>query len=212
MEPFEIKKHRIRFVYLFIAAAFLIVLVNFTIAGFAPELMVLIPAFPFCLLSILPISRQYIGQPDTQGIVGAGIGALISVLPATAILAYDMMTGWQGGADIGLGLLYFFLPLYSVVIMALGYFSAEIVGLMRHRNFDRLPDIFRTLSLFIGIGLSFYFLLKSHSAYNLWRYNQIHDPSAAEIYAIDFWLFVIMAAGAWLVPIAVYLLTRRKKA
>jgi hypothetical protein len=83
-------------------------------AGFAPYYMVLIPAFPFCLLSVLPISWKFVGRSDTQGILGAGIGALISVLPVTAILAYDMITGWRGGADIGLGLLYMFL--FSVSI------------------------------------------------------------------------------------------------
>lgn len=206
------KKPRIKFVHLFITAAFLVVLANFTIAGFAPYFMVLIPAFPFCLLCVLPISWQYVDQPDTQGVTGAGIGAFVSVLPTTVIFAYDMITGWKGGADIGLGLLYLFLPVYSVVFMALGYFIAEIVGLMRHRNFGRLPDIFRTLSLFIGIGFSFYFLLKSHSAYTLWRYYQTHDPSAAEIYAIDLWLFALLAAASLLVPIAVYIFTRRKKA
>lgn len=173
--------------------------------------MVLIPAFPFCLLCVLPVSRQHVGQPDTAGLIGAGIGALISVLPVSVILAYDMMTGWTGGADIGLGLLYLFLPVYSAVIMALGYFIAETVSLMRQRNFSRVPDVLRTLSLFIGIGFSFYFLLKSHNAYTLWRYYKIHDPSAAELYGIDVWLFAIMAAAALLIPIVIYLMTRKNK-
>ena len=172
--------------------------------------MVLIPGFPFCLLCVLPISGQYVGQPHTAGLIGAGIGALISVLPVTVILAYDMLTGWKGGADIGLGLLYLFLPVYSADIMALGYFIAETVSLMRQRNFSRVPDILRNLSLFIGIGFSFYFLLKSHSAYNLWRYYQIHDPSAAELDGIDVWLFAALAAAALLIPIVVYLMTRKK--
>lgn len=206
-----IKNKRIKFIYLFMAAAFLIVLINFTIAGFAPYFMVLMPAFPFCLLCVLPLSRQYVGQPDTLGAVGAGIGALISVLPATVLFAYDMMTGWKGGADIGLGLLYLFLPVYSVVFMALGYFFAEIFEIMRQRNFSRLPDTLRILSLFIGIGFSFYFLLNLHSTYNLWAYYQKTDPSAAELYAIDLWLFALLAAAALLVPIAIYFFTRRKK-
>ena len=67
-----------------------------------------------------------------------------------------------------------------------------------------------TLFLFIGIGFSLYFLLKSHSAYTLWRYYKIHDPSAAEVYGIDVWLFALMAAAALLIPIVVYLMTRRK--
>ena len=212
MQYSMIKKLRIKFLYLFIAAAFLIVLINFAIAGFAPEFIVLIPAFPFCLLCVLPLSRQYVGQPDTLGTVGAGIGALISVLPATALFAYDMMTGWKGGADIGLGLLYLFLPVYSVVFMALGYFIAEIFELTRQRNFSRLPNTLRILSLFIGIGFSVYFLLKSHSAYDLWAYYKKSDPSAAELYAIDLWLFGLLAAASLLVPIAVYLFTRSKKA
>ena len=174
--------------------------------------MVLIPAFPFCLLCILPLSRQYIGQPHTAGLIGAGIGALTSVLPVTVILAYDMITGWKGGANIGLGLLYLFLPVYSAVIMAAGYFFAEMAGLIRQRNLSRIPDMLRILSLFIGIGFSFYFLLKSHSAYALWRYYQMHDPSAAELYGIDAWLFAILAAAALLVPIVIYSFTRRKKA
>ncbi len=206
-----IKNKRIKFIYLFMAAAFLIVLINFTIAGFAPYFMVLMPAFPFCLLCVLPLSRQYVGQPDTLGAVGAGIGALISVLPATVLFAYDMMTGWKGGADIGLGLLYLFLPVYSVIFMALGYFFAEIFEIMRQRNFSRLPDTLRILSLFIGIGFSFYFLLNLHSTYNLWAYYQKTDPSAAELYAIDLWLFALLAAAALLVPIAIYFFTRRKK-
>jgi len=210
MQHSEKKKHRIKFIHIFVVAAFLVVLVNFAIAGFAPYFMVLIPAFPFGLLCLFPISRRYVGQPDTQGIIGAGIGALISVLPVTVIFAYDMMTGWRGGADIGLGLLYLFLPVYSAVIIALGYFIAEIVGMARHRDLSRVPDILRTLFLFIGIGFSFYFLLKSHSAYTLWRYYKIHDPSAAEVYGIDVWLFALMAAAVLLIPIVVYLMTRRK--
>ena len=144
--------------------------------------MVLIPAFPFCLLCVLPVSRQYVGQPNTAGLVGAGISALISVLPVTVLLAYDMLTGWKGGADIRLGLLYLFLPVYSAVIMALGYFIAESVGLLRQKNFSRVPDILRILSLFIGIGFSFYFLLKSHSAYTLRSFactstSYLHTPA-----------------------------------
>ncbi|MDJ0987580.1 MAG: hypothetical protein QNJ26_18720 [Desulfobacterales bacterium] len=159
----------------------------------------------------MPISRQYVGQPDTAGLIGAGIGALISVLPVTVILTYDMITGWKGGADIELGMLYLFLPVYSALIMALGYFIAETASLMRQRNFSRVPEILRSLSLFIGIGFSFYFLLKSHSAYTLWRYYKIEDPSAAELYGIDVWLFAIMSAAALLIPIVIYLMTRKNK-
>jgi hypothetical protein len=185
--------NRLRFAHIFIAAAFLIVLINFAISGFAPYFMVLIPAFPFLLLSVFPISWK------------------LSTLPVTAIFAYDMVTGWSGGADIGLGLLYMFLPLYSVAFMALGYFIGEITALIRHRNFQRLPNIFRTISLFIGIGLCFYFLFRSHSAYNLLRYYEKNDPSAAELYEIDFWLFVFMAAASLLIPLVVYFITGRKR-
>jgi len=103
------KKNQIRFVHIFIGAAFLIVLTNFAISGFAPYPMVLIPAFPFLLLFVYPISWKYVGYPERHGIMGAGISAFISILPASAIFAYDMVTGWRGGADIGLGLLYMFL-------------------------------------------------------------------------------------------------------
>ncbi len=90
MDPSEKKKPRIRFAHIFIAAAILIVPVNFTIGGFAPYFMVLIPAFPFLLLSVLPISWKFVGHSDTHGIIGTGIGALASVLPVTAIFAYDL--------------------------------------------------------------------------------------------------------------------------
>ena len=141
--------------------------------------------------------------------IGAGLGALASVLPVTAIFAYDMVTGWKGGADIGLGLLYMFLPLYSVVFMALGYFIGEITALIRQRNFRRLPGILQTVSLFIGMGLCFYFLFESLSGYNLWRYYEKNDPSAAELYEIDFWLSIIKAGAALLIPFVIYLITRR---
>ena len=95
--------------------------------------------------------------------------------------------------------------------MALGYFIGEIIALVRHRNFQRLPKIFQTTSLFIGIGLCFYFLFKSHSTYSLLRYYEKNDPSAAELYEIDFWLFVILAAASLLIPLVVYLITRRLK-
>jgi len=205
------KKNQIRFVHIFIGAAFLIVLINFAISGFAPYLMVLIPAFPFLLLSIFPISWKHVSYKERHGIIGAGIGAFTSILPVTAIFAYDMVTGWRGGADIGLGLLYMFLPLYSVAFMALGYFIGEIVGLIRHRNFQRLPKIIRTISFFIGIGLCFYFLFRSHSSYDLLRYYEKNDPSAAELYEIDFWLFVFMAAASLFIPLVVYLITGRKR-
>jgi hypothetical protein len=210
MDPAENRKPRIKFAHIFIAAAVLMVLVHFTIAGFAPYLMVLIPGFPFLLLSVLPISWRSVGHSDRQGMIGAGIGALVSVLPATVIFAYDMITGWKGGADIGLGLLYMYLPLYSVVFMGLGYFIGEIIVLIRHRDIQRLAHIFRTLSLFIGIGLCFYFLLGAHSDYDLWRYYEKNDPSAAEVYEIGFWLSVFKAGVALLIPLAVYLITPGK--
>jgi hypothetical protein len=89
------KKHHLRFVHIFIAAAFLIVLINFAISGFAPFFMVLIPAFPFLLLCVFPIIKK-------------------------------------------------------------------------------------------------------------------NDPSAAELYEIDFWLFVFMAAASLLIPLILYIVTRRK--
>ncbi len=192
-------------------AAFLIVLINLAVAGFAPYFVVLIPAFPFLLLAVFPISWKLVSYSEKHGIIGAGIGAFVSTLPATAIFAYDMITDWRGGADIGLGLLYLFLPLYSIAFMALGYFIGEITALIRYRNFQRLPKIFRTISLFIGFGLCFYFLFRSHSAYNVLRYYEKNDPSAAELYEIDFWLFVFMAVASLLIPLVVYLITGRKK-
>ena len=113
MEKSVNKKNRLRFVHIFIGAAFLIVLINFAISGFAPYLMVLITAFPFLLLSVFPISWKHVSYSERHGIIGAGIGAFSSILPATAIFAYDMVTGWRGGADIGLGLLYMFLSLWQ---------------------------------------------------------------------------------------------------
>ncbi len=211
MEKFVNNKNRLRFVHIFSVAAFLIVLLNFAISGFAPYFMVLIPACPFLLLSVFPISWKHVGYPERHGIIGAGIGAFISTLPATAIFAYDMVTGWRGGADIGLGLLYMFLPLYSVVFMVLGYVIGEVIALIRHRNFQRLPNIFRTISLFLGIGLCFYFLFRSHSAYNLLRYYEKNDPSAGELYEIDLWLFIFMAAVSLLIPLVVYLITGRNR-
>lgn len=209
MQPSEKKKSRLKFGHIFIASAVLIILIHFTIGGFAPYFMVLMPAFPFLLLSVLPLSWKPIGLSDRPGMIGAGLGALASVLPVTAIFAYDMVTGWKGGADIGLGLLYMFLPVYSVVFMALGYFIVEIVALTRQRNFQRLPDIFKTISLFIGIGLCFYFLFGSLGDYNLWRYYQKIDPSAAELYEIGFWLSIIKAGASLLIPLVIYLITRR---
>ena len=207
------EKHtsRIKFGHIFMAAAVLIVLVHFTIAGFSPYFMVLMPAFPFLLLAVLPISWKPVGHPDTHGIIGAGIGAAVSVLPLTAIFAYDMATGWKGGADIGLGLLYLFLPVYSVIFMGLGYFIGEVIILTRHRNMQRGFAIFRTVALFIGIGLCFYFLLESHSEYGLWRYYQKTDPSAAEVYQIGFWLTVFKAGASSLIPVAVYFITGKIK-
>jgi len=210
MKPSEKKKPQLKFGHIFIAAAILIVLVNFTIADFAPYFMVLIPAFPLLLLSVLPMSWKLVGHSDTHGIIGAGIGALASVLPVTAIFAYDMVTGWKGGADIGLGLLYMFLPLYSVVFMGIGYFIGEITVLIRHRDIRRLSHIFRTISLFIGIGLCFYFLLAAHSDYNLWRYYEKNDPSAAELYEIGFWLSILKASASLLIPLVLYLILRIK--
>ena len=210
MERFEKKKPRLKFGHIFIAAAVLMILTHFTIAGFAPYFMVLMPAFPFLLLSVLPVSWRPLEQQDNHGMVGAGIGALAAVLPVTALFAYDMVTGWKGGADIGLGLLYLFLPVYSVIFMGLGYFIGEVTVLKRHHDMRRLSIIFRTIALFIGFGLCFYFLLQSQSEYDLWRYYQKTDPSAAELYEIEFWFAIIKAGASLLIPVVVYLLTRRK--
>ena len=211
METSANKKKRLRFVHIFIVAAFLLVLINFAISGFAPYFMVLIPAFPFLLLSVFPISWNHVRYPERYGVTGAGIGAFISTLPATGIFAYDMVTGWKGSADLGLGLLYMFLPLYSVVFMAIGYVIGEIIALIRNRNFQRWPKISRTLSLFIGIGFCFYFLYRSHSNYGLLRYYEKNDPSAAEFYKIDIWLFVTLAAASLLIPLVVYFITGRHR-
>ena len=211
MEHTVNKKSRLRFTHIFIVAAFLMVLINFVISGFAPLFIILIPAFPFLLLCFFPIAWKPVSYSEKHGIIGAGIGAFASTLPATAIFAYDMVTGWRGGADIGLGLLYMFLPLYSVVFMALGYFIGEITALIRHRNFQRLPNIIRTFSLFIGIGSCFYFLYRSRSSYDLLRYYEKTDPSAAEFYEIDFWLFVFMAAASLLIPLMLCIITGRNK-
>ena len=96
METSANKKNRLRFIHIFIVAAFSMVLINFAISGFAPYFMVLIPAFPFLLLSVFPISWNHVRYPERHGIIGAGIGAFMSTLPATAIFAYDMVTGWKG--------------------------------------------------------------------------------------------------------------------
>ena len=69
METSANKKNRLRFVHIFIVAAFLIVLINFAISGFAPYFMVLIPAFPFLLLSVFPISWNHVRYPDRHGII-----------------------------------------------------------------------------------------------------------------------------------------------
>lgn len=200
-------KTRLKFSHLFVAGAFLVVLVNYAIGGFAPYFLVLIPAFPFCLLAVLPISWKVVGDSDTEGVIGAGIAALISVIPAIALFAYDMVTGWKGGADIGLGLLYIFLPLYSIGLMLLGYFLGEITALIAHRNFQRLPEIFRTISLFTGIGFCFYFLFRSHELYHLFSYYAKNDPSFAELYEIKFWQFVFLAGVSLLIPIVVFFVT-----
>jgi hypothetical protein len=156
-----IKTKRLRFVHIFIAAALLMVSIHFAISGFAPYFLVLIPAVPFLLLAVLPMSWKLVGCPEKHGIIGAGIGAFVSTLPATVIYAYDMVTGWKGGADIGLGLLYVYLPLYSIGFMALGYFTGESIALIRHRNFRRVSPILRTLSVFIGFGCCLYFVFRS---------------------------------------------------
>lgn len=200
---------RLKFFHLFLATALAVVLLNFAIGGFAPYFMVLIPAFPFIVLSSLPISRKYLRDQKTQGILVAGIGAFVSVLPVTAIFAYDMVTGWKGGADIGLGLLFMFLPVYSVIFMTIGYLIGEMLAMIRHRDYKRWPEIFRTSFLFTGIGSCIYFLFKSHSAYSLWRYYKVNDPSAAELYGIDVWLYAIAAGAAFLIPLIWYLVSRK---
>ena len=207
----EKKSPRIKFAHIFIAAAVLVVLVNFAIGGFAPYFMLLIPGFPFLLLSVLPISWKPYGHSDTHGLIGAGIGALVSVIPGTALFAYDMITGWKGGADIGLGLLYMFLPVYSAVFMGVGYFMGAVVARVRRRDFKGLPDIFRTVFLFIGSGFCFYFLLDAHGEYNLWRYYEKSDPSAAELYEIGFWISIIKAVASLFIPLVIYLIARKNK-
>ncbi len=106
-------------------------------------------------------------------------------------------------------LLYLFLPVYSVICMGLGYFPGEVIVLTRRRDIRRLSHIFRTVSIFIGIELCFYFLLVSHSGYGLWRNYQKTDASAAEVYEIGFWFSILKAGASLLIPMAVYLITRR---
>ena len=201
---------RLKFYHLFLAAAVVIVLINFAIGGFGIYFMVLMPAFPFCLLSILPISRKPLRGSGRHGIIGAGIGALMSVLPGMVLFAYDMVTGWKGGADIGLGLLYMFLPLYSVIFMAVGSLMGEVVTMIKHSDYKRWPHILRTTFLFACIGSCLYFLYKAHSEWHLFQYYQEHDPSSAELYEINFWLFIMVACVSLLIPIMVSFIASRK--
>jgi hypothetical protein len=64
MEKFANRRKRLRFVHIFIVAASLIFLVNFAISGFAPYFMVLIPAFPFLLLAVIPISWEFVRDSE----------------------------------------------------------------------------------------------------------------------------------------------------
>ena len=210
MRPSQKITFRLKYVHLLLAAALSIVLINYAIGGFAPQFIMLIPAFPFLLLAVLPISWKRLKDPGNHGVIGAGIGAVASVLPSAALFAYDMMTGWRGGADIGLGLLYMFLPVYSVIFMTIGYFIGEVVHMIRHRDANRLPHIFRTAFLLSGVGFCIYFLFKSHTTYSLYRYYLSNDPSAAELYEIDFWMYLMFSVASLAIPMGVYVLTRNK--
>jgi hypothetical protein len=152
MMPSEKKKPRIRFAHIFIAAAVLIILVHFTIAGFAPYFMALMPTFPFLLLSVLPISWKFVGHSDTHGMVGAGIGALASVLPVTVIFAYDMVTGWRGVLISGWAYSICFCHCIQSSLWPLATSSVETAACIRHRNFQRLPHIFKTVIICSSIG------------------------------------------------------------
>jgi hypothetical protein len=201
----------VKYGHLFLAAAVLIALINFAIGGFSPGFMVLIPVFPFCLLALLPKSWTPVGAAETAGIVGAGTGAVISVLPVTALFAYDMITGWKGGADIGLGLLYLFLPLYSAVFVGLGYFVGEVITLKRRRDYRRLPELLSTLLLFAGAGFCCYFLFRLQGSYSLYSYYAESDPSAAELYEVDIGLYIVKAIGSLLVPLVLFLMVRKNR-
>lgn len=208
------KKSRLRFAHILLVAALLIIFINFAIYGFSPYFVVLIPAFPFLLLTFFPIAWKPVGYSEKHGIIGAGIGAFASILPATAISIYHMFTGWRGGADIGLGLLYVYLPLYSVAFIALGFLIGEIAALVRDGNLQRVPSILRTTSVFVGIGLCFHFLFRAYESYNVWRYYQDSYPTAAELYEVDGWpiaYFVLLAGASLLIPVVTNLVTGRNR-
>ena len=95
--------------------------------------------------------------------------------------------------------------------MTSGYLIGEIVVMIRHRDFKRWPEIFRTSLLFTGIGSCIYFVFKSHSAYSLWQYYKVNDPSAAELYAINIWVYAIIASLSILAPLAIYMISLRQK-
>jgi peptidoglycan/LPS O-acetylase OafA/YrhL len=75
---------------------------------------------PFLLVGILArrVSRS---RRNRDGLIGATLTAAVLSAAIWAWAAWDQHTGWQGGADIGLGLALLAYPLVVGPLMAFGF-------------------------------------------------------------------------------------------
>ncbi|WP_144375072.1 hypothetical protein [Thiolapillus brandeum] len=94
--------------------------------------------------------------------------------------------------------------------MSLGYIGGELVLFARHRNNKNLWELIGAVAIFLGIGLCLYFLFQAYFAHSLFERHVRLDPSAAELYQVEFWRYLLAAGASLLVPPLVLLVIKRR--
>lgn len=160
---------------LLLAAWFFITVATFVVLGPEAWLAAMLLSLPVGLAALALLS-------DTPGRRGALVGALLAVAPSTATLTYHAVAGWPGGADIGMGILMLFLPVYGGALVAGGYLVGALIENRSTPLASRLRVAAPTLALLIGVAATASFALAAWQDFELYRMDRIHDPSAAEVY------------------------------
>ncbi len=84
----------------------------------------ILPPLPFLFLAAL---NQIKKEMAVYRLMGSACGAAIAIITPYVLLWVDSMNYSGGGANIGLGLLLFAMPIYIPILMAVGYFLGCLI-------------------------------------------------------------------------------------
>lgn len=87
---------------------------------------------PFAILALISWlqcrGKAEADEGRTGPLVGAGIGATFAALIPMTMAIRGILTGWPGGADIGMGVMYMATPIVALVFGAVGFAIGSVVS------------------------------------------------------------------------------------